>query len=96
MEKNITKINKGKYRVWDGVILCSRTGSWLLESSFAGRDVGVLIGSKCNSSQQCASAAKKATCLLGCNSEGIAVGAGKRLFPSLALGQSVQIQSHHF
>ena len=58
--------------------------------------MGILGDNKFNSSQQCASAAKVASCVLGCNGKGVALGGGERLFLSLVLGQSVQVRSHHF
>lgn len=68
----------------------------LLESSFAGKDVGVLIDRRFICCRGILLTAKAASCMLGCNSKGIAMGVGKCLFPSLALRQSVQILSHHF
>lgn len=68
----------------------------LLESSFAGKDVGVLIDRRFICCRGILLTAKVASCMLGCNSKGIAMGVVKCLFPSLTLSQSVQIPSHHF
>lgn len=67
---NGMKFNKGKYWVphlgWYNVRHKYRLGDGWLESSSADRDLGVLLDSRLNMSQQCALTTKTACCMLGC------------------------------
>lgn len=54
-------------------MLLYRPGADWLKSSFAEKEVGVLVDSRLNMSQERALVAKKANCLLGCISRSIAL-----------------------
>ncbi|GAB0178657.1 hypothetical protein GRJ2_000331000 [Grus japonensis] len=68
--RNFMKFNKGKCKIlhlWrNNSVHQYRLGANHLESSFAEKDLGVLVDSKLNMSQQCAPAAKNANGILIC------------------------------
>ncbi|PKU29215.1 rna-directed dna polymerase from mobile element jockey-like [Limosa lapponica baueri] len=69
-DRNLMKFNKGKCQVLhlgrNNPIHQHMLQAAQLESSLAEKDLGVLVGTRLNMSQQCALVAKKANGILGC------------------------------
>ncbi|KAK4811083.1 hypothetical protein QYF61_016369 [Mycteria americana] len=84
-DRNLMQFNQGKCQVLhlgkNNPMHQYMLGAAWLESSFAERDLGVLVGTRLNMSQQCALVAKRADGILGCIRQSIASRLRKVILP---------------
>lgn len=74
-DKNFMKITKGKCQILplrNNFMYQYMRGATHLESSFAEKDLEILVSTRLNMSQQCALVAKKPDVMLGCFRQSIA------------------------